>query len=254
MHNGYARKAVSELQTLIKEEKGKDTFLDATVTSPPYFDLKDYGSDDTNEVGQHGSYIEYLDELRAIFEHVYSITNEDGSLWVVVNTFRRNHELIQLPFDIARVCQNLEQGMECSNCENTVLRGVEVLDGPGTACPHCGGSISSEASWILQDIVVWNKNKALPYTKEGRLRNVFEYVLCFSKKVLSLPLKWIVSANLIRAHSNAGGLTTRNDITHLASSLRIFGSLSLLLGDRSMVVSMCLTTLPHSHPDSLNEF
>jgi|GEM_PF-318872 DNA modification methylase len=181
MHNGDARKAVSELQTLIKEEKGKDTFLDATVTSPPYFDLKDYGSDDTNEVGQHGSYIEYLDELRAIFEHVYSITNEDGSLWVVVNTFRRNHELIQLPFDIARVCQNLEQGMECSNCENTVLRGVEVLDGPGTACPHCGGSISSEASWILQDIVVWNKNKALPYTKEGRLRNVFEYVLCFSK-------------------------------------------------------------------------
>jgi len=167
MHNGYARKAVSELQTLIKEEKGKDTFLDATVTSPPYFDLKDYGSDDTNEVGQHGSYIEYLDELRAIFEHVYSITNEDGSLWVVVNTFRRNHELIQLPFDIARVCQNLEQGMECSNCENTVLRGVEVLDGPGTACPHCGGSISSEASWILQDIVVWNKNKALPYTKRG---------------------------------------------------------------------------------------
>jgi len=105
MHNGDARKAVSELQTLIKEEKGKDTFLDATVTSPPYFDLKDYGSDDTNEVGQHGSYIEYLDELRAIFEHVYSITNEDGSLWVVVNTFRRNHELIQLPFDIARVCK-----------------------------------------------------------------------------------------------------------------------------------------------------
>jgi len=151
----------------LKKRKGKDTFLDATVTSPPYFDLKDYGSDDTNEVGQHGSYIEYLDELRAIFEHVYSITNEDGSLWVVVNTFRRNHELIQLPFDIARVCQNLEQGMECSNCENTVLRGVEVLDGPGTACPHCGGSISSEASWILQDIVVWNKNKALPYTKRG---------------------------------------------------------------------------------------
>jgi len=51
----------------------------------------------------------------------------------------------------------------------------------GLLAPHCGGSISSEASWILQDIVVWNKNKALPYTKEGRLRNVFEYVLCFSK-------------------------------------------------------------------------
>ncbi|MDL0122390.1 DNA-methyltransferase [Halobacterium salinarum] len=181
MHNGDARTAISELRGRVEDENDTDAFLDTTVTSPPYFDLKEYGSADETEVGQHGSYVEYLDELREIFEDVYSITKEDGSLWVVVNTFRRNHELVQLPFDIARVCQNLDQGMECSNCGSTVLRGVEVLDEQGTACPHCGHTMSSEDSWILQDIVVWNKNKALPYTKEGRLRNVFEYVLCFSK-------------------------------------------------------------------------
>lgn len=181
MHNGDARTAVSELRRRLEEEKDQERFLDATVTSPPYYDLKEYGSDDDTEVGQHGSYVEYLNELRDLFEDVYSITKEDGSLWVVVNTFRRNRELVQLPFDIARVCQNLNQGIECSNCENTVLRGVEVLDERGTACPHCGHTISSEDSWILQDIVVWNKKRALPYSGEGRLRNVFEYILCFSK-------------------------------------------------------------------------
>lgn len=181
MHNGDARTAVSELRTRLAAEDEHEEFLDATVTSPPYYDLKEYGSAHETEVGQHGSYVEYLNELREIFEDVYSITKEDGSLWVVVNTFRRNHELVQLPFDIARVCQNLDQGMDCSRCENTVLRGVEVLDEEGTACPHCGHTMSSEDSWILQDIVIWNKNKALPYAKEGRLRNVFEYVLCFSK-------------------------------------------------------------------------
>ncbi|GAA0452529.1 ATP-binding protein (plasmid) [Halococcus dombrowskii] len=181
MHNGDARTAVSELRTRLEEEKEQEEFLDATVTSPPYYDIKEYGSADDTEIGQHGSYVEYLNELREIFEDVYSITKEDGSLWVVVNTFRRNHELVQLPFDIARVCQNLDQGMECSNCGNTVLRGIEVLDEQGTACPHCGHTISSEDSWIFQDIIIWNKNKALPYTKKGRLRNVFEYVLCFSK-------------------------------------------------------------------------
>jgi DNA modification methylase len=181
MHNGDARTAVSELRARVEAENDHTEFLDTTVTSPPYYDLKEYGSAGETEVGQNGSYVDYLSELREIFNDVYSITKEDGSLWVVVNTFRRNHELIQLPFDIARVCQNLDQGMECSNCGNTVLRGVEVLDEGGTACPHCGNTMSSEGSWVLQDIVVWNKNRALPYTKEGRLRNIFEYVLCFSK-------------------------------------------------------------------------
>lgn len=181
MHNGDARTAVSELRTRLKVENEREEFLDTTVTSPPYYDIKEYGSADDTEIGQHGSYVEYLNELRGVFKDVYSITKEDGSLWVVVNTFRRNHELVQLPFDIARVCQNLDQGMRCSNCENTILRGVEILDEQGTVCPHCGHTISSEDSWILQDIVVWDKNKALPYTKEGRLRNVFEYIMCFSK-------------------------------------------------------------------------
>jgi len=158
-----------------------EQLLDTTVTSPPYYDLKEYGSDDDDEVGQHGSYVEYLNELREVFNDVYKLTKQDGSLWVVVNTFRRNREIVQLPFDIARVCQNLDHGMECPSCESTLLRGVDMVEGRKTDCPHCDHSIQNNDSWILQDIVVWNKNKALPYTKEGRLRNVFEYILCFSK-------------------------------------------------------------------------
>jgi hypothetical protein len=33
----------------------------------------------------------------------------------------------------------------------------------------------------LQDIIVWDKNRALPYS-DTRFRNVFEYALCFSKR------------------------------------------------------------------------
>jgi len=182
LHNADARSAVSELRTYQENTTVSDEqLLDTTVTSPPYYDLKEYGSDDDDEVGQHGSYVEYLNELRELFNDVYKLTKQDGSLWVVVNTFRRNRETVQLPFDIARVCQNLDHGMECPNCESTLLRGVDMVEGRKTDCPHCDHSIQNNDSWILQDIVVWNKNKALPYTNEGRLRNVFEYILCFSK-------------------------------------------------------------------------
>ena len=182
LHNADARGTISNLRLSEQDVDESDgPFLDATITSPPYYDLKEYGSDDAAEIGQHGSYIDYLNELRDVFADVYTKTKTDGSLWVVVNTFRRNREIVQLPFDIARICQNLDHGMECPNCENTLLRGVDMLDGRKATCSHCGNSVVNEDSWILQDIIVWNKNKALPYTKEGRLRNVFEYILCFSK-------------------------------------------------------------------------
>lgn len=182
LHQGDARTAVSELQDLQSDTgEPKEELLRTTITSPPYYDLKEYGSNGDDEIGQHGSYVEYLNELRDVFADVYSLTKDDGSLWIVVNTFRRNREIVQLPFDIARVCQNIDHGMECTSCGSTMLRGVEVLEDRKTTCPHCEHSINNEDSWILQDIVVWNKSRALPYTKEGRLRNVFEYILCFSK-------------------------------------------------------------------------
>jgi hypothetical protein len=47
---------------------------------------------------------------------------------------------------------------------------------------NCGYTADcSDRSWKLQDIVVWNKTRALPYSSPGKLRNVFEYILCFSK-------------------------------------------------------------------------
>jgi DNA modification methylase/anti-sigma regulatory factor (Ser/Thr protein kinase) len=182
LHNADARNAVSELCSY-QETQAKDDkqLLNATITSPPYYDLKEYGSDNDDEVGQHGSYWEYLKELQGVFNDIYELTKQDGSLWVVVNTFRRNREIVQLPFDIARVCQNLDHGMRCPSCDSTLLQGIDVVGREQTNCPHCGQIIQNNDSWILQDIVVWNKKKALPYTKEGRLRNVFEYILCFSK-------------------------------------------------------------------------
>ncbi|MDB2225950.1 DNA methyltransferase [Halorubrum ezzemoulense] len=182
LHQGDARSIIPAIKDHTAGELDKkDGLVDTTITSPPYYDLKEYGSSEEDEIGQHGTYVEYLQELQELFSEVYSLTRDDGSLWIVVNTFRRNREIVQLPFDIARVCQNLDQGLECSDCENTILRGIDELDSRQTTCPHCGHTANNDQSWILQDIVVWNKNRALPYTKEGRLRNVFEYILCFSK-------------------------------------------------------------------------
>jgi DNA modification methylase len=78
----------------------KKSSVDVTVTSPPYFDMKDYGH--SGQIGFGQTYDNYLADLRKIFKDVYHVTKETGSLWVVIDSFKRDGAVVTLPFDFAR--------------------------------------------------------------------------------------------------------------------------------------------------------
>lgn len=166
----------------IDPEKGG--FIDTTITSPPYFDLKDYGYEDEDQIGRKSSYHAYLDQLREIFSNIYKYTKDSGTLWVVVNTFKQGDGLVQLPADVAHVAQNLPGYDTCPNCSTEDLE-IPLRPNRKTGellCPNCGYSVDpSDDSWTLQEIVIWDKQRALPYSQAGKFRNVFEYILGFSK-------------------------------------------------------------------------
>ena len=115
--------------------------VDLIVTSPPYFDMKDYGS--KNQIGYGQKYEDYLSDLGQVFKQCYSITKDSGSLWMVVDNLRKEGQTYLVPFD--------------------VIRRVE------------------KSGWILQDIIIWKKDKTVPYAHKGQMRNIFEYVLFFTK-------------------------------------------------------------------------
>lgn len=84
-----------DISKIIKEE-----IVDVTITSPPYFDLKDYGYD--GQIGYGQQYETYLDDLKTVFEGVYNCTKSTGTLWVIIDAFKRNDEVITLPFDFSK--------------------------------------------------------------------------------------------------------------------------------------------------------
>jgi len=121
--------------------------LTTTITSPPYFDLKDYGHQDQVGYGQRED--EYLVDVRRVFEAIFQHTRADGSLWLVADAFRTRAGKGQvgrmqlLPFQLA---------MEAET-----------------------------AGWVLRDVIIWLKDKTLPWSSSGRTRNQFEYILFFVK-------------------------------------------------------------------------
>lgn len=149
----YKIGATQLLEVFPKLKSGKyKSCVDVTVTSPPYWNLKNYGFE--GQIGYGQSYDEYLGDLERIFADIYKITKDTGSLWIIVDTFKKkekdrsvydveNGELVLLPFDVAKKVR--------------------------------------ASGWKLQDIFIWEKDKTLPWSRKGQLRNLFEYILFFTK-------------------------------------------------------------------------
>ncbi|GGM99677.1 hypothetical protein GCM10011609_42560 [Lentzea pudingi] len=128
--------------------------LTATVTSPPYSSLIDYGVE--NQIGRGQNDDDYLADCKNIFDVLYRRTQDDGCLWLVADTYLkpqkqsrrgprdpRPSSLRPLPFELAQ--------------------------------------LAGQAGWILREVIIWHKDKTRPWSHHGRLRNSFEYVLLLVK-------------------------------------------------------------------------
>lgn len=120
----------------------KPNSVQVIITSPPYFNVKNYDKKHS-QIGWKQTFEDYLSDIKTVFQNCLKATKDTGTLWLVIDTYRRDGRLKLLPLDI--------------------MRAIE------------------ESGWIPQDIIIWDKVKNLPYSRKGQFRNNFEYVLLFSK-------------------------------------------------------------------------
>lgn len=100
--NSYFGKVIfdsSENMSQIKDESIK-----VIITSPPYWNLKDYFKE--GQIGQE-SYQQYIDRMTKVWKECYNKLKTDGSLWININTRVINGETILIPQDIIKECKKI---------------------------------------------------------------------------------------------------------------------------------------------------
>ncbi|UUO06478.1 site-specific DNA-methyltransferase [Blastopirellula sp. J2-11] len=118
-----------------------DEFIDAVVTSPPYFQQRDYSGDD--QIGLEKTPAEYVERLVTLFAQVRRTLKPTGSLWVVLGDKYVGGELLGMPWRFALAMK--------------------------------------DAGWILRSDVIWQKPNAMPSSVKTRPTTDHEYVFFFSK-------------------------------------------------------------------------
>ncbi len=87
-----------------KMDKIADGSINVVITSPPYWDLKDYFK--KGQIGQE-SYSTYLDRLYKVWKGCFNKLTTNGSLWLNINIRTKNGKVILIPRDFVAQCRKI---------------------------------------------------------------------------------------------------------------------------------------------------
>lgn len=84
--------------------KIKDKTVKLVVTSPPYWDLKDYFKE--NQIGKE-DYNTYSERMYKVWQECYKKLKSDGSMWININVRVRENKPIYLPKLFIKQCKEI---------------------------------------------------------------------------------------------------------------------------------------------------
>jgi len=82
----------------------KNNTIDLMITSPPYWNLKNYFK--KGQIG-HENYNKYLERINNVWQETFRVLKNNGSMWINVNTRKIKKKPILIPQDIINQCKKI---------------------------------------------------------------------------------------------------------------------------------------------------
>ncbi len=166
----YQGDALEVLKTFLDES------VDCVITSPPYFNLRDYGVD--GQIGLEKTYQEYIDKLINIFNEVKRVLKKNGTCFVNLgdsynsanNSGDKNKELTKSKNFQTTNANQRKGGGQKDICKKSLM-----------LIPERFAIAMVDNRWILRNNLIWVKPNAMPESVEDRWKKSHEYIFFFVK-------------------------------------------------------------------------
>jgi DNA modification methylase len=143
-------------------------FLDCVITSPPYWQLRDYGYD--GQWGLEPTYQEYLEHLWQMMDEIYRVLKPTGTCWINLgDTYGGGN---------SGKGGNTGKHIE----ENPIIKGTRFENGikkPLNKCllliPHRFAIGCIDRGWIMRNDIIWAKRNGMPESCTDRFSKKHEF-------------------------------------------------------------------------------
>ena len=163
-------------------KKLPDKTADMCVTSPPYYNLRDYGMD--GQIGTENTPESYINRLVNVFHEVKRVLKDDGTLWIVIadsyagSGKGRNKagRITTLNHEKQRSNTGSHNGIlfktKSAACKSKDLIGI----------PWMLAFALRDDGWYLRSDIIWDKSgNVFPESVKDRCTKAHEYIFMLAK-------------------------------------------------------------------------
>lgn len=153
-----------------------DESIDSVITSPPYWQLRDYKWD--GQWGLEPTFQEYLEHLWQMMDEVWRVLKPMGTVW------------INLGDTYGTKSGNFSDQVNFGNYKHKIdyVGGISNYTKPDNLhkclllIPHRFAVGCIERGWIIRNDIVWAKRNAMPESVTDRLSKKHEYIFFITKE------------------------------------------------------------------------
>lgn len=140
-----------------------DKSIDCVITSPPYWQLRDYGWD--GQWGNETTFQMYLENLWALMDEIYRVLKDTGTVWVNLgDTYNGNKT--------GHTDNKTNPAVKLNNIDK---KKQSEPDKCLLLIPHRFAIGCIDRKWIMRNDVVWAKRNGMPESVTDRFSKKHEY-------------------------------------------------------------------------------
>jgi len=151
--------------------------VDCVITSPPYYQLRDYGF--SGQWGLEKTYQEYLDKMIALMSELKRVLKPTGTCWVNLGDSYNSHSTGK--GNVGGI-----EGKRKNKQDNSVNKNKTANQAPDKSLmliPHRFAiRCIDELNLILRNDIVWAKRNGMPESVTDRFSKKHEFFFLFAKQ------------------------------------------------------------------------
>ena len=147
-------------------------FLDCVITSPPYWQLRDYGYD--GQWGLEPTFQEYLEHLWEMMDEIYRVLKPTGTCWINLGDTYNSGGNTRSNKD-----GQVEGAISHQYLENTGFTKTDIKLNGKPKCllliPHRFAIGCIDRGWIMRNDIIWAKRNGMPESCTDRFSKKHEF-------------------------------------------------------------------------------
>jgi len=154
------------------------------VTSPPYWGLRDYGND--GQIGLEGSPEEFVESLCLVFDEVWRVLADDGTLWLNLGDSYKpaSNSSTKKGFNeryFGREFTTNKQGADEGHVDRSQFHAEGVKPKDLVGIPWRVAFALQARGWFLRSEIIWHKPNPMPESVTDRPTKSHEHIFLLAK-------------------------------------------------------------------------